>query len=169
MMEDRSLFLFTVRSIVMFVIWSMCQLPRSWNIHVDVDLLLKSITMERCGERVDAGTWPEAPTMAQYHQTAGEEAPRSADPDLTPTHLRSERSGSVCRVAIHERWAEHTVAMARYMPHAYTTAKAPQCVESCNGTSDDEDLDSGTVNFFFWLFNTNLHDFVSRRRTYTCC
>lgn len=147
MMEDRSLFLFTVRSIVMFVIWSLCQLPRSWNIDVDVDLLIKSITMQRGDERIDAGVWLEAPTMAQY-RLSGDNAPSHspilhATPDATIIDPTCERSGSISRVAIHAQWNEHVAAMTRFMPHAYTTAKVPQCVESCDGMHEDVDEDIG--------------------------
>lgn len=133
MMEARSLFLFSVRAVIMFVIWAMCQLPRSWKIEVDVDMIIQGITMERNGRRENAGAWPEAPTMAQYQSSSTAEPPSSPSSatSSTPTSSTtlssppSGRSGTVSRVEIRARWMAHLTQSARFIPYFYTTSSAP--------------------------------------------
>ena len=122
MMEAQSLFLFSVRALIMFIIWARCQLPRSWNIEVDVDLIIQAITMDRCGHRENAGSCPEAPTMAQYLSSSTEE--RSSPPSSPTPAATSSRSGTVSRVEIHARWKAHLERSTRFIPYFYTTTSA---------------------------------------------
>ena len=36
-MEAQSIFFFTVRTIIMIIIWCMAQLPAAWKVDVDID------------------------------------------------------------------------------------------------------------------------------------
>ena len=139
-MEPKSLFQFSVNSIIMFIIWAMCQLPRSWNIQVDVDKIMQAITMEVNGQRVSADPWPEAPTMAQYQQqsssTSSPSSTSSSFSTNTPSPSDLPKSGSVSRVEVHQQWIQHVKNMSKYNPHEYLHMR------DCDGDSSGSDLEN---------------------------
>ena len=81
-MQPESIFLFAVRGIIMFMIYALSQLPLSWQIRVDVDKVIESITMQKKDERFNAGPWPEAPVMSQFY------------PDSNPASEHNPSSGT---------------------------------------------------------------------------
>lgn len=63
-MTSYSLFVFTVRGIVLFIVWVLRQLPSSWDVQVDRDAIIRAITIAgpEAGSRRDAGHWHESPS-----------------------------------------------------------------------------------------------------------
>ena len=114
-MEAQSLFLFTVRAMIMLVIWCMAQLPPAWKVEVDVDQIIRAITMERNGSRVDAGPWREAPTLEQFtSQVIG-----------NTSSTISSTSGSVGRVHAHADWKAYCKSRKSIVPFKHASYNGP--------------------------------------------
>lgn len=129
LMQPLSLFLYTVRGIIMFMMWALCQLPQSWNIQVDVAQVIDAITMQVGETRQSAGPWPEAPTMAELNGSAPAASdPLSADVDNC--------SGTRQRDEIQQRWKARTANVKRYIPFVQRRAKS-------STVDADEDSDLG--------------------------
>ena len=61
MMCPKSLVTFLVRSLLLLVYYFLLQLPKRYQVRLDPDLFLRSITMEIDGKRVNTGPWEFAP------------------------------------------------------------------------------------------------------------
>lgn len=124
-MEAQSLFLFTVRAMIMLVIWCMAQLPAAWKVEVDVNQIIRAITMERNGSRVDAGPWLEAPTLDQFtSQAVGDTSSPS-----------SSTSGSASRVQAHASWRAYCESRKCIVPSKHASYNGPPA----KGDWQDED------------------------------
>lgn len=143
-MEAQSLFLFTVRAMIMLVVWCMAQLPPAWKVEVDVDQIIRAITMERNGSRVDAGPWREAPTLEQFtSQAVG---------DTSST--TSSTSGSVSRVQAHADWKAYCESRKSIVPSKHASYNGPPAkgdlldedeeplVEEADERSEDDEEDT---------------------------
>ena len=104
-MEPRSIFEFAVRAAVMFLLWTLSLLPPAWDVHVDVPAILKAVTMSSGGVRVDAGVWPEAPTMQQFTDSPSYDA---AQPGTRP--------------GVFNAWKEYCDRQQTWFPHRYKKA-----------------------------------------------
>ena len=143
-MEAQSLFLFTVRAMIMLVVWCMAQLPPAWKVEVDVNQIIRAITMERNGSRVDAGPWREAPTLEQFtSQAVG---------DTSST--TSSTSGSVSRVQAHADWKAYCESRKSIVPSKHASYNGPPAksdlldedegplVEEADERSEDDEEDT---------------------------
>ncbi|KAJ7718898.1 hypothetical protein B0H16DRAFT_1897435 [Mycena metata] len=61
MMEDVSLFRFTICWLILFMFYVLQQLPKRLKVQVDPDLIIQAITYDRDGERRNVGPWEYAP------------------------------------------------------------------------------------------------------------
>jgi hypothetical protein len=61
MMCQRSLVAFIVRSLLLVCFYFLLQLPSKYQVRIDPDLFLQSITMKIAGRRVNTGPWEFAP------------------------------------------------------------------------------------------------------------
>ena len=123
-MEAQSIFLFTVRTIIMIIIWCLAQLPAAWKVDVDVDQIIRSITMERDGLRVDAGPWLEAPTLKQFASHANISS--------------GATSGSISRVEVHNNWKAYCESRKSIIPFKHASYTGP----AAKGDLRDEDEES---------------------------
>lgn len=145
-MEPRSLFLYTVRGIVMFMTWSLSQLPASWDVQLDVDQVMNAVTMREGDSRVSAGPWPEAPTLEQLRGSSST-TPASSSFEDDPEES-SPRSGTRDRASIFKRFAEYAMRMWKATP----------------ANSDHAKHAHSMLIILFHNFQCSLYSFCSCRR-----
>ena len=85
-MSAKSLFTFTVRALVQHVVWCLSQLPRSWNVNVDVDQLMRAVTMDDGSGQSQV----ENVGMSCPEQSIALFLTKTLDPDLCAKSIRSE-------------------------------------------------------------------------------
>ncbi|GJE97602.1 hypothetical protein PsYK624_138230 [Phanerochaete sordida] len=119
-MEPRSIFMFAVRTAVMFLVWCMAQLPPEWDVRVDVPAILNAVTMQHGEGRMDAGDWPEAPSMEQFTDSP------SYDEDQ-----------SVKRPEAFQSWSARCDRRSKHIPRIHSSA--PSTGESLAEARDEHE------------------------------
>ena len=125
-MEPKSIFLFTVRALIMIIVWSMSQLPVCWDVTVDVEKILEAISMKDGDTRFNAGPWPEAPSMEQFG---------------TPS---SPPSPAACRPEVFASWEAFCKERSTLIPSSHATYSGPAVFADAIDEDHVEDLSTPT-------------------------
>ncbi|KAJ7479009.1 hypothetical protein FB451DRAFT_1172132 [Mycena latifolia] len=109
MMDAQALLAFVVHNLILFCFYVLQQLPKAWEVRLDLDLFTKAITFKRSdGCRVNTGQWalapghPDCTGSGEWELQSGEV--RVSDQD-------SARSDA-CR-----RWDEYQATVSMHIPY----------------------------------------------------
>lgn len=115
MMEQRSLFNFVIRCIILIIFWVVAHLPTSWDVRVDAPAIVGAITVlgEDGVSRVSAEDWQQTPS-AFAPSVPPQETPPSAE---GPVHgdLPSSKEQLTDRQSIFDQFSELRAHMARFL------------------------------------------------------
>lgn len=137
-MQPHSLFVWTIRSIIIFMFWALAQLPDSWDVQVDLDQVVGAITMQNGSQRRNAGPWAEAPSTRRSKYTAGSSSDSSPDSATSTTLTTTQRSSADSRLIQYRAWLDFCWNRRLVVPHCFASAKDDAFVPS-NGSSNLED------------------------------
>lgn len=107
-MEPLSLFRWVVRALLGFVVYVMSQFPARFNVTVDPDVFIRSITIQVNGQMVSSERWSEAPRVVPW--------------DADTAVLGRSNLGRVDGAC---RWAEYCQDMLEYVPSLHGGMCAP--------------------------------------------